>query len=155
MEKVYTKIIVGIDQSKQSYRAFQRAARLAKEHPDSELYLLAVLPPNANNLQSPKFVEDGFDDWTMSVDSKPLSRQIAEMLAAYEQEAYELGVKLVDYQIQVGGEPKLELIQQVIHPETSVIVVGATTKSTFQKLVLGSVSSYIVKNTPCDIYIIR
>lgn len=155
MEKEYTKIIVGIDQSEQSHRAFVRAAHLAKEYPSCELYLLAVLPQNANNLQSPRLVDSGGDDWTMEIESKPLSRQVAELLASYEKEAYEIGVELVDYQIQVGGDPKVELVKQVNDAETTVIVVGATTKTTFQKLLLGSVSSHIIKNAPCDIYIVR
>ncbi|MGL4624819.1 MAG: universal stress protein [Culicoidibacterales bacterium] len=155
MEKKYQKIVVGIDQSEQAYRAFIRAAHVAKEYPEAELYLLSVLPLNANNLRAPQLVDDEFGDWTMEIQAKPLSRQIAELLASYEQEAYALGVKIVDYQIQVGGDPKLELLKQIREPEMTLVVVGATTKTTFQKLVLGSVSSYIVKNAQCDIYIVR
>ncbi len=154
MEKTYQKIIVGIDQSEQSYRAFIRAANVAKTYPGAVLYLLAVLPPNANNLKSPQLL-DNDDDWVMTIEAKPLSRQMAELLARYEQEAYALGVKLVDYQIQVGGDPKHELLKLVTDAETNLLVVGATTKTTFQKLVLGSVSSHIIKNAACDIYIIR
>lgn len=155
MANKYQKIIVGIDQSEQAYRAFIRAAHVAKEYPEAELYLLSVLPQNANNLRSPQLIDDEFGDWAMEIESKPLSRQIAELLASYEQEAYRLGVKNVDYQIQVGGDAKVELIKQIRNPEQTLIVVGATTKTTFQKLVLGSVSAYIVKNANCDIYIVR
>ncbi|MGL4952226.1 MAG: universal stress protein [Culicoidibacterales bacterium] len=155
MEKDYQKIIVGIDQSEQAYRAFIRAAHIAKEYPNSVLYMLSILPANANNLKAPSLADDDFGDWTIEIEAKPLSRQVAELLATYEREAYAMGVQNVDYQIQVGGDPKAEILKQVGNPEHSIIIVGATTKTTFQKLLLGSVSSHIIKNAHCDIYIVR
>ncbi|WP_088810189.1 MULTISPECIES: universal stress protein [Listeria] len=140
----YKRILVAVDGSDQSEAAFYEAVNLAKAL-GSSLSLASVIDVRS----FPTFTAEG-RTWEAE-----LRADVEEILAKYVQIAKEKGVESVGTFLEVGNPKKL-LTEEI--PDlygADLIVCGATGLSRLEKVLMGSISSYIVKHAKCNVLIAR
>ena len=141
----YRCILVGIDGSPQAFRAFEKAVAIAKRN---EALLLAV---HVIDQQLPKMLEFA-----------PLNEDI---LAKEEAQAMNLLRECEDYahfphftpvkSLVYRGSPRLILAHQLVETyQVDLIVVGQSGLHALEKLMLGSVASYLVREASCDCLVV-
>lgn len=57
--------------------------------------------------------------------------------------------------LEPAGEPAETLIETASEEGADLLVVGRREQSAMRRLVLGSVSSKVVRNAPCDVLVVR
>ncbi|WP_283588253.1 universal stress protein [Limosilactobacillus viscerum] len=145
----YQRILVGIDGSKQSDMAFNKAVEVAKQN-DAKLYLLSVI----NGERMPSGGPNGFGFVDRSV-YKPAVETMKEKLAEYQQKAKQVGVKEVTMEVEVGNA-KVELAESYpAKNDIDLIVIGATGLNVVGRLIVGSTASYTIREAPCDVTVVK
>ena len=76
-----------------------------------------------------------------------------ENLAGMKNEALEQNVNTET--IQVFGNPGRSICEQAQQSEVDLIVMGSRGLSGLQKLILGSVSSYVIRHAYCSVLVVR
>lgn len=138
----YQNILVAVDESEQAKQAFQEAVAIAKRNKGT-LSVCAVV--DTSHLWG-----DGYNIETVLNAQK----DAAELLVTILKNSY-----CNDYPIQCiveVGTPKHVLTQTL--PEKNnydLIVMGATGKGQLQRMLLGSTTSYVVTNAPCNVMVVR
>ncbi|MGM9986132.1 MAG: universal stress protein [Bacillaceae bacterium] len=144
MAQEYKKILVAVDGSLASEKAFKKAVGVAKRN-NAELVIAHVLDLNKtgaieayNNLiteQAIKFAE--------------------QLLSDYKDEALQDGLAYVTTVLEYGS-PKT-IIPKQIAPENKIdlIMCGATGLSAVERFFIGSVSENIARHSSCDVLIVR
>ena len=129
----YKKILVGIDGSVEATKAFDKAVATALRN-DAELVIANVIDLRA--FQSISAYDSVVADDT------------------HKGSTYS-GVKKVKTRVEFGS-PKVMLGQTLPkEEEISLIVLGATGLSYIERIFIGSVADYIIKNAPCDVLVVR
>lgn len=141
---IYKKILVAVDSSKEATLAFSRALQLAKET-GAQLFVTHVV------------------DIPVYSDYKPYDSEILnmarvgaeEMLDEFKQQAAAAGVSNVEIMLETGSA-KREIIKNVM-PKVSpdLVVVGATGTNALERVLVGSVSEYIIRHAPCEVLVVR
>ncbi|MGG5329062.1 universal stress protein [Enterococcus sp. AZ163] len=144
MEQQYTKIMTAVDGSSEAELAFKKAVNVAKRN-DAELLLAHVIDTRAFQ--------------TVSSFDNVLAEQATEMakqtLNDYEKYAKNAGCENISKVIEYGA-PKLMIATQI--PEENdidLIMLGATGLNAVERLFIGSVSEYVIRNASCDVLIVR
>lgn len=133
---MFSRILVGLDGSGISKTAFSRAMEIAKET-HAELHAITVITrKNDENLQTKS--ED---------EAKELHKEI-EILAR------ENDLSIISH-ITSSGNPGENIIETAEIIGADLIVVGSLGKTQVERILLGSVSSYVTKNAKTNIVVIR
>lgn len=141
---MYKRILVAVDGSKQAEKAFHEAVQLAKAL-DASLALASVIDVRS----FPSFTAEG-RTWEAELRS-----DVEEILSKYVQIAEVEGIQSVGTFLEVGNPKKL-LTEEI--PDlfgADLIVCGATGLTRLEKVLMGSISSYIVKHATCQVLIAR
>lgn len=144
MLQQYTKIMVAVDGSSEAELAFKKAVNVANRN-DAELVLAHVIDTRAFQTVS------SFDGM--------LAEQATEMakqtLADYETYAKDHGVKHLTQVIEYGS-PKPIIAKEIPEDhEVDLIMLGATGLNAVERLFIGSVSEYVIRNASCDVLVVR
>jgi nucleotide-binding universal stress UspA family protein len=155
-----SKILVAVDRSAASQRAFLSAVELAKalkanltlvhaldvfdpaspEHP--------IIPVDSYSMTLDKIIQENYvRQWAEFVD------QSEAFLKQKQTEAVEQGV-VTDY-FQPYGRPAPAICSVAATIQADLIVVGSRGRSGFRELILGSVSNYIMHHAPCSVTVIH
>lgn len=144
MSEKYRRILVAIDGSFESELAFEKAVNIALRN-DTTLLLTHIIDTNV--LQSVAT----FDNYIY----ERLEKESQAVLDAYEQQAREKGVSSIKQIIEFGN-PKIQLATEIPDKENvDLIMVGATGMNTFERLMIGSSSEYILRHAKVDLLIVR
>ncbi|MDO4635262.1 MAG: universal stress protein [Streptococcus sp.] len=144
MSEKYRRILVAIDGSFESELAFEKAVNIALRN-DATLLLTHII--DTNILQSVAT----FDNYIY----ERLEKESQAVLDAYEQQAREKGVSSIKQIIEFGN-PKIQLATEIPDKENvDLIMVGATGMNTFERLMIGSSSEYILRHAKVDLLIVR
>lgn len=144
MSLKYKQILVAIDGSDEARLAFKKSIGIAERN-DAVLNIIYVVDSRsytAVRFQHPEVQQDAF-------------RFGEELIESYKQYALTAGIEKVNG-IVVSGSPK-----RVIAPYSAnevradLIICGASGLNAFDRFMLGSVSQHIVRNSPCDVLIVR
>lgn len=136
----YKKILVGLDGSVESTKAFDKAVALAKEQ-DSELVLASVI-----ELRTYSAVGTYLEDH---------QRGVELFLKDFADEAKAAGLTNVKTIMEYGA-PKVMLgVTIPKHEEVDLIVLGVTGLNLAERLFMGSVAKYVINNAPCDTLVVR
>ena len=136
MEQKYSRILVGMDGSAESLKAFDEAVRIAKRNVIEKRSFLAV---NTYDTIAEEQHENG---------TKLLLQQFAK-------EALEEGLTDVRTLLEYGS-PKVAMATKIPKQENvDLIVIGATGISYIERVVVGSVAAYIVNHAKCNTLIVR
>ncbi len=155
-----SKILVAVDRSAASQRAFSSAVELAKalkanltlvhaldvfdpaspEHP--------LIPVDSYSIKLDKIIQENYmRQWAEFVD------QSEAFLKQKQAEAKEQGV--VTYYLQPYGRPGPAICSVAATIQADLIVVGSRGRTGLRELMLGSVSNYIMHHAPCSVTVIH
>jgi len=141
---MFNKILVALDGSEISLRAYEHALDLAKKN-NAELHALYV-------------VEKGIAasapvDTNRVLISHKLEDEGRELLKLQYEKAKDAGVELISH-LEEGhaGDIIIDIAKNL---ECDLIVLGSLGKTKLDRLLLGSVSSYVVKSAKTNILVIR
>ena len=140
MLQQYKKIMVAVDGSDEAELAFKKAVNVAIRN-NGELLLAHVIDTRSFQTVS------SFDGM--------LAEQATEMakqtLADYESNAKKAGLNNVTSVVEYGS-PK-QLIAK--DNQVDLIMLGATGLNAVERLFIGSVSEYVIRNAACDVLVVR
>ena len=129
MSKRYQNIMVAVDGSRQSIKAFAEALDLAKDN-EAHLFIVSII----NKVE--------------------LTHSAYAMLKKIN-DAKEYGIAEI-HAIVETGDPR-NLIANVIPGQENIdlIVMGATGKGAIQQALVGSTASYVVSHAPCSVLVVK
>lgn len=132
MEKLYRNILLPVDGSQQSIDAFKTGVRIAKSL-GSDVYLVQVIKDEKNvNLEDRE-----------------------SFLNALKTYARREGLLSLHSEI-VYGEPREQIADELVKRwNIDLIVMGATGKGRVAKVMIGSVTNYVLGFTKADVLISR
>lgn len=144
MSHHYERILIAIDGSYESELAFEKGVNIALRN-NAELLLTHVIDTRA--LQSVAT----FDTYIY----EKFEQEAKEVLNDYEQQAREKGLTKLKQVIEFGN-PKTLLARDIPDKEkVDLIMVGATGLNTFERLLIGSSSEYIMRHAKIDLLVVR
>ena len=138
MSQQYERIMVAIDGSYESELAFIKGVHVAKRN-NAQLLLVHVIDTRA--LQSVAT----FDSYIY----EKLEDEAKAVLADFERQAREAGLTKIRKVIEFGN---LNIPDK---ENVDLIMVGATGLNTFERLLIGSSSEYILRHAKVDLLIVR
>lgn len=144
MSQKYERILVAIDGSYESELAFNKGVNVALRN-GASLFLTHVIDTRA--LQSVAT----FDTYIY----ERLEQEAKEVLGDFVKQARAAGIENVKQIIEFGN-PKTLLAHDIPDREKiDLIMVGATGLNTFERLLIGSSSEYIMRNAKVDLLVVR
>jgi nucleotide-binding universal stress UspA family protein len=153
------KVLVPIDGSTASHAALRKALEF---FPDSFITIFHVTPSDAMRgilLQSYVSIEKPIIEIPIAADlEEEVINEVSEifkgagtLIKKMRTERKTLRCHLL-YKL-VRGDVGKEIIKEASSPY-DIIVIGRRSKTSLEKL-FGSVSSYVVKNAPCDVLVVK
>lgn len=144
MPEKYEKIIIAVDGSKASEKAFEKSVEIAKS--DNATLVLAHI------VDSRTFATAEAYDKSLSERAEKYAK---DLLNEYVANAKEAGVEKVELVIKYGS-PKVAIAKEIA-PENNadLIVVGATGLNAVERFLIGSVSESVARYSKCDVLIVR
>ena len=140
----YKNILIAVDGSHEAEWAFNKAVGVAKRN-DAQLTIVNVI--DSRTYSSYEVYDAQFTE-----KSKHFSE---ELLKGYKEVATNAGVKNVDTRLEFGS-PKA-IIPKKLANELGVdlIMCGTSGLNAVERFIVGSVSESIVRNSPCDVLVVR
>ncbi|WP_161877724.1 universal stress protein [Alkalibacterium sp. MB6] len=144
MLQEYTRILVAVDGSEQAKKAFTKAIEVAKRN-NAVLVLAHIIDTRAYQSFS---TFDGTIADNARVEAK-------NTLQDYKAHAEKEGVQEVKVVLEYGS-PKVMIAKQIPEAEQiDLIMLGATGLNAVERIFVGSVSEYVIRQARCDVMIIR
>lgn len=144
MLQQYERIMVAVDGSKEAELAFKKAVNVAKRN-EAELVLVHVIDTRAFQ--------------TVATFDSVLAEQATELanksLSDYTQFAHEQGLTSVESIVEYGSPKTIIAKQLPKEHKIDLILLGATGLNAVERLFIGSVSEYVIRNASCDVLIVR
>lgn len=142
----YQAILVGIDGSEQAREAFDKAVSVAKRNQAKVVV--------AHIIENRLYGNMGYSLTNADLLQQETDRS-KDMLNEYKDYAHSKGYDNVET-VLAFGSPKVLMAEEL--PEKyhiDLIMVGQSGLSAVEKLVMGSVSGYVIRNAPCDVLVVR
>lgn len=144
MFQEYKKILIPVDGSRESKLSFRKAVEVAKRN-KAAIIITHIIDTRA--IQTPTGFEGSFTD--------EIVRQSKTLMEEYKIYATNEGITDVQTVIEYGS-PKA-IIAKDLPAEYGVdlIMIGATGLNAIERVFIGSVSEYVIRNAPCDVLVVR
>lgn len=140
----YKNIVVAVDGSEASEKAFKKSLSIAKRN-DASLVLAHVV-------DSRTFATAEAYDRTLAERAEEYAN---ELLDTYAQNAIDAGVKDLKKCIEYGS-PKIKIAKEIAPTFNSdLIICGATGMNAVERFIIGSVSESITRYAACDVLVVR
>lgn len=144
MLQEYARILSPIDGSEEAELAFKKAVQVAVRN-KAALIIAHVI--DTRSVQTPTGYEGTYID--------EIIEQAKVLLDDYQDYAYKQGLEKVETMIDYGS-PKIEIASAIpSEKEIDLIMIGATGLNAVERLFVGSVSEYVIRNAPCDVLVVR
>lgn len=145
MMKPYKNILVPIDGSKESQTAFIKAIKLANKNKLDALKIVHVIDTRSfQNVAA-------FDTEIV----EQASQVAHDTLIKYVNKAKESGLPKTTYSIEYGS-PKYIIAHDLPNKfNTDLIIMGANGLNKLERVLIGSVASYVIKTSDCDVLIAK
>lgn len=144
MADFYKNILVAVDGSDQSEKAFEESVAIALRN-EAKLIIIRII--NDVELSTSAYAFSRLLD-----DEKVLAEgKVAEKVRI----AKEAGVKEVVSLVDIGS-PR-QFITEIIPKKLPVdlVVMGATGKGAIQRALIGSTTDYVVDHAPCNVMVVK
>lgn len=142
----YQVILVGVDGSDQAREAFDKALAVAKRN-NSKVVV-------AHIIENRLYGNMGYSLTNADLLQKDTDRS-KEMLEEYKDYAHAKGHDNVE-SVLTFGSPKVLMAEELpAKYHVDLIMVGQSGLSAVEKLMMGSVSDYVIRNAPCDVLVVR
>ncbi|MGX6980213.1 universal stress protein [Vagococcus elongatus] len=140
----YQRILVAVDGSEKSEKAFQEAISVAKRN-GAKLFIAAIV--NDVELTTSAYAFSKL----LIEEKKKLEINLLKKIDDASRQGIDDTVPIVEI-----GNPK-EYLAHIIPEEREIdlIIVGATGKGAIQRALVGSTTSYVVTHAPCNVMVIR
>lgn len=144
MDTTYKNILIAVDGSKASEKAFNKSVDIAKRN-GARLVLAHVI-------DSRTFATAEAYDKSLS---ERAEKYAENLMNEYVANAKDAGLEEVELVIKYGS-PKVAIAKEIA-PEydADLIVVGATGLNAVERFLIGSVSESVARYSKCDVLIIR
>lgn len=144
MDKLYRRILIGVDGSDHAELALRRAIQFANTH-NAKLYIAHVIDTRALNNYA-----------TINYNYNELiNEETVKALNEYKAFAADNGVKDVESIIEYGS-PRTIMAKSIPEEfDIDLVVVGATGLNAVERVFIGSVSEQIMRQAPCDVIVVR
>jgi nucleotide-binding universal stress UspA family protein len=144
MYQEYSRILSPIDGSDESKLAFEKAVAVAKRN-NATLVVAHIIDTSA--FQTTNMYNE--------VIPEAVTTRAKTMLNDYAEEARNAGIEHVETVIDYGSAK-----YQICHTlapdhKADLIMIGATGLNAVERLFIGSVSEYVIRNAPCDVLVVR
>ena len=145
------RVVIGTDGSDDAVAAARQALDLLTS--DATFHLISVV-------ETPAIVGAGMESGFAGGIATPEEIDAAwtgvtdEATAALARTARELGATTVEQQVE-RGEPGAVLCERADALGAAVVVVGSRGRGAIRRALLGSVSSYVLHNSPCPVLVVR
>ena len=133
------RIVVGYDGSEHAWRALERSAELARG--GATVTVVTAVPPLPSK---------GFD--ATAVDPSEVSEH-GQQLEDAEAFLRERGVDA--RAVGARGDPADVIVEEARESAADLIVLGPRDRNLLERLLLGSVSSKVIHDAPCDVLLVR
>ncbi|OEH85376.1 hypothetical protein BHU72_04615 [Desulfuribacillus stibiiarsenatis] len=140
----YQNILLCVDSSEESNKAFNRALKVTNEN-GAKLTLAHVVDIPIYSDYKP------YDAEILNV-----ARTSAErLLEEFKAKAVESGITNVQVILE-SGSAKREIIKTIMPKvDPDLVIVGATGTNALERVLVGSVSEYIIRHSPSDVLVVR
>lgn len=140
----YKKIVVAVDGSKASLKAFKKAVEVAKRN---EAALIIAHVVDTKTIATAETYDQSLINRSESYASK--------LLSDYKDYADKHGVGKTETHIDYGS-PKVRIPKYVAKNfNADLIMCGATGLNAVERFLIGSVSENITRHAPCDVLVVR
>lgn len=144
MIKPYQHILIAVDGSKEAEKAFKKSVHVAKRN-NAHLYIGHVIDIRAFESVS------SFNE-KLAEEAGQIAKQTLDNYVAY---AEKHGVTNVDCLIEFGT-PKTIITKELPKKHNiDLIMLGATGLNAVERMLIGSVSTYVTRHAECDVLIVR
>ena len=154
---MYSKILVPLDRSELSQKAFQQSLFIAQAF-NAELQLLNVISSSEAEykdkvaLTGSGYYARGVDEsaqekWQSTVESG------LEPLESFVEEAAKVGVS-AEFVREIG-QPEKQICKYAREWDIDLIVIGSHGRKGLNELLQGSVSNYVSHHVPCDVMLVH
>lgn len=141
MKDIYKKILVAVDDSKQSEQAVYEAVAIAKRNKTS-LSVLHVKDETRLN-GSPSGLVMSLD--SLEEEAKSIIEKVSQIIN-----------KEVEFESHYFmGNPKKEIINFAKDFDADLIVIGSNSKNLLDRILVGSTTTYVVSHAPCNVMVIK
>ncbi|MGX7150034.1 universal stress protein [Enterococcus ureasiticus] len=146
LTQTYKNILVGVDGSDQGNLAYQQAIEVAKRN-NGRVIVAHVIENKVYMMMGYSSLNDGLlDQETES------AKEILEDCKAYAKSADFTQVETV---ITYGVAKEVMCKELPEKYDVDLIMVGQSGLNAVERLMMGSVSSYIIRHAPCDVLIVH
>lgn len=147
MAQEYKRVLVAIDGSKGADAALRTAIEVTKRNDHTHLDVLRVLDLNSLEYGGAGVALDGQKIYEIEQANEGYMLKLKDKIVA----EYNLDADRVSVHLRFGN-PKA-VITQDFQPEygNDLIVVGSTGKNFVQRMIVGSVASYVIRTAKCDV----
>lgn len=147
MTQEYKRVLVAIDGSKGADAALRTAIEVTKRNDHTHLDVLRVLDLNSLEYGGAGIALDGQKIYEIEQANEGYMLKLKDKIVA----EYNLDADRVSVHLRFGN-PKA-VITQDFQPEygNDLIVVGSTGKNFVQRMIVGSVASYVIRTAKCDV----
>ena len=140
----YSKILVPVDGSNEARLAFEKAIEVAKRN-RAQVLIAHIIDTRV--LQTPTGFEGNFNE--------EIQRQTENLFQEYRQYAQEHNFNNIDFVLEYGS-PKVYISKNIPKDyQIDLIMMGATGLNAVERLFIGSVSEYVIRNAHCDVLVVR
>ncbi|MGF7014370.1 universal stress protein [Ornithinibacillus bavariensis] len=144
MNYEYKNIVLAIDGSDASDKAFEKAIHLVKRN-NAHLILAHVI-------DSRTFATAEAYDRSLAERAEDFAKDLVE---SYVKKAMEYGLENISQCIEYGS-PKIKLAKEIASRfNADIIICGATSKNAVERFLIGSVSESITRYAICDVLVVR
>ena len=145
MAQEYKRVLVAIDGSKGADAALRTAIEVTKRNDHTHLDVLRVLDLNSLEYGGAGIALDGQKIYEIEQANEDYMLKLKDKIVA----EYNLDADRVSVHLRFGN-PKA-VITQDFQPEygNDLIVVGSTGKNFVQRMIVGSVASYVIRTAKC------
>lgn len=147
MAQEYKRVLVAIDGSKGADAALRTAIEVTKRNDHTHLDVLRVLDLNSLEYGGAGIALDGQKIYEIEQANEGYMLKLKDKIVA----EYNLDADRVSVHLRFCN-PKA-VITQDFQPEygNDLIVVGSTGKNFVQRMIVGSVASYVIRTAKCDV----
>ena len=140
----YSKILVPVDGSNEARLAFEKAIEVAKRN-RAQVLIAHIIDTRV--LQTPTGFEGNFNE--------EIQRQTENLFQEYRQYSQEHDFNDIDFVLEYGS-PKVYISKNIPKDyQIDLIMMSATGLNAVERLFIGSVSEYVIRNASCDVLVVR
>lgn len=145
MEQTYKRVLVGVDGSDHAFAAFKKAVEVARRN-NGEVFVAAIIEQQLPTIMGMYPVGESF----LEEESNRKNRLLNECVDYANSVDFSAVTKILMY-----GQPKILLSSELPREhKIDLIMVGQSGLNQIEKMMIGSVASYVIRKAPCDVLVV-